>query len=38
MMMTPAQWALGTVGEKVLWYEAFISDILQQDLRKVLDH
>ncbi|XP_008270777.1 protein UXT isoform X1 [Oryctolagus cuniculus] len=25
-------------GEKVLRYEAFISDVLQRDLRKVLDH
>ncbi|OBS72346.1 hypothetical protein A6R68_13073 [Neotoma lepida] len=39
MMATPPKRrALDTVGEKVLRYEAFISDVLQRDLQKVLNH
>ncbi|XP_028713960.1 protein UXT-like [Peromyscus leucopus] len=38
-MATPTKrLALDTVAEKVLLYEAFISDVLQRDLQKVLDH
>ncbi|KAL6036998.1 hypothetical protein STEG23_033532, partial [Scotinomys teguina] len=38
MATPPKRRALDTVGEKVLRYEAFISDVLQRDLQKVLDH
>jgi prefoldin subunit 5 len=38
MATPPKRWALDTVGEKVLRYETFISDALQRDLQKVLDH
>ncbi|XP_036055493.1 protein UXT-like [Onychomys torridus] len=38
-MATPTnRQALDTAGEKVLLYEAFVSDVLQRDLRKVLGH
>ncbi|XP_071462432.1 protein UXT isoform X2 [Marmota flaviventris] len=38
MATPPKRRALEATGEKVLRYEAFISDVLQRDLRKVLDH
>ncbi|XP_032210212.1 protein UXT-like [Mustela erminea] len=38
MATSPKRWALEATREKVLRYEAFICDVLQQDLRKVLDH
>ncbi|NP_001405264.1 protein UXT isoform 2 [Mus musculus] len=38
MATPPKRRALDTVGEKVLRYETFISDVLQRDLQKVLDH
>ncbi|XP_037368362.1 protein UXT isoform X2 [Talpa occidentalis] len=38
MATPPKRRALDTTGEKVLRYEAFISDVLQRDLQKVLDH
>uniref|UniRef100_A0A8C9KLZ8 Protein UXT n=1 Tax=Panthera tigris altaica TaxID=74533 RepID=A0A8C9KLZ8_PANTA len=38
MATPPKRRALESTGEKVLRYEAFICDVLQRDLRKVLDH
>ncbi|XP_005409000.1 PREDICTED: protein UXT [Chinchilla lanigera] len=38
MATPPKRRAVEAIGEKVLRYEAFISDVLQRDLRKVLDH
>ncbi|KAK2499095.1 hypothetical protein MC885_003813 [Smutsia gigantea] len=38
MATPPKRRAVEATGEKVLRYEAFISDVLQRDLRKVLDH
>ncbi|XP_049630058.1 protein UXT-like [Suncus etruscus] len=38
MAMPPKQRALDPLGDKVLLYETFISDVLQRDLQKVLDH
>ncbi|XP_060230576.1 protein UXT isoform X3 [Meriones unguiculatus] len=38
MATPPKRRALDTTGGKVLRYEAFISDVLQRDLKKVLDH
>ncbi|CAK6449933.1 unnamed protein product [Pipistrellus nathusii] len=38
MATPPKRRALEDTGEKVLRYEAFVSDVLQRDLRKVLDH
>ncbi|XP_059535729.1 protein UXT isoform X1 [Myotis daubentonii] len=38
MATPPKRRALDATGEKVLRYEAFISDVLQRDLQKVLDH
>ncbi|XP_075395228.1 protein UXT isoform X2 [Tenrec ecaudatus] len=38
MTTPPKRRAVETTSEKVLRYEAFISDVLQRDLRKVLDH
>ncbi|XP_006876203.1 PREDICTED: protein UXT-like [Chrysochloris asiatica] len=38
MTTPPKRRAVEATGENVLRYEAFISDVLQRDLRKVLDH
>eukprot|EP00069_Balaena_mysticetus_P001712 bmy_15684T0 len=38
MATPPKRRAVEATAEKVLRYEAFISDVLQRDLRKVLDH
>ncbi|KAL0624844.1 LINE-1 retrotransposable element ORF1 protein [Plecturocebus cupreus] len=38
MATPPKRRAVEATGEKVLRYESFISDVLQRDLRKVLDH
>uniref|UniRef100_A0A096N7K9 Protein UXT n=1 Tax=Papio anubis TaxID=9555 RepID=A0A096N7K9_PAPAN len=38
MATPPKRRAVEATGEKVLRYETFISDVLQRDLRKVLDH
>ncbi|XP_021501427.1 protein UXT [Meriones unguiculatus] len=38
MATPPKRRALDTTGGKVLRYEAFISDVLQRDLKKMLDH
>ncbi|XP_055463877.1 protein UXT [Psammomys obesus] len=38
MATPPKRRALDTTGGKVLRYEAFINDVLQRDLKKVLDH
>ncbi|XP_006883698.1 PREDICTED: protein UXT-like [Elephantulus edwardii] len=38
MAMTPKLRDVEALDEKVLRYEGFISDVLQRDLRKVLDH
>uniref|UniRef100_A0A2K5K8U0 Ubiquitously expressed prefoldin like chaperone n=1 Tax=Colobus angolensis palliatus TaxID=336983 RepID=A0A2K5K8U0_COLAP len=38
MVTPPKRRAVEATGEKVLCYETFISDVLQRDLRKVLDH
>nr|XP_023413684.1 protein UXT isoform X1 [Loxodonta africana] len=38
MATPPKRRALEATSEKVLRYEAFISDVLQRDLQKVLDH
>ncbi|XP_010830253.1 PREDICTED: protein UXT [Bison bison bison] len=38
MATPPKRRAVEATAEKVLRYEAFISDVLQRDLQKVLDH
>ncbi|CAI9177571.1 unnamed protein product [Rangifer tarandus platyrhynchus] len=38
MAPPPKRRAVDATAEKVLRYEAFISDVLQRDLQKVLDH
>ncbi|XP_049623352.1 protein UXT [Suncus etruscus] len=38
MATPPKRRALDPLGDKVLRYETFISDVLQRDLQKVLDH
>uniref|UniRef100_A0A2K5YGV1 Protein UXT n=1 Tax=Mandrillus leucophaeus TaxID=9568 RepID=A0A2K5YGV1_MANLE len=38
MAMPPKRWAVEATRERVLRHKAFISDMLQRDLRKVLDH
>ncbi|EPY75678.1 hypothetical protein CB1_001592011 [Camelus ferus] len=38
MATPPKRRAVEATGEKVLRYEAFICDVLQRDLKKVLDH
>ncbi|KAM6216662.1 protein UXT [Rhynchocyon petersi] len=38
MAMAPKPREVDALDEKVLRYEGFISDVLQRDLRKVLDH
>uniref|UniRef100_A0A8C9INL3 Uncharacterized protein n=1 Tax=Piliocolobus tephrosceles TaxID=591936 RepID=A0A8C9INL3_9PRIM len=38
MATPPKRQAVEATGEKVLRYETFISDVLQRDLPKVLDH
>ncbi|EHH26743.1 hypothetical protein EGK_16799 [Macaca mulatta] len=38
MATPPKWWAVEATRERVLRHKTFISDMLQQDLRKVLDH
>uniref|UniRef100_A0A2K5K6P0 Uncharacterized protein n=1 Tax=Colobus angolensis palliatus TaxID=336983 RepID=A0A2K5K6P0_COLAP len=38
MATPPKWWAVEAMRERVLRHKTFISDVLQRDLRKVLDH